>query len=437
MEKKYVSIEDAIKQGKGKVSIRGWVYRIRNSNKFVFIVMRDHSDIIQCIVKKKNNPDLFEKAVNLTMESSLKLTGEIRKDERAPTGCEIAVDEMEIVQVAEPFPITKDQSTEYLLDQRHLWIRSRKMNAIFKIRHTIIGAIHEFFRERGYYEYEAPIFQPNACEGGSTLFEVKYFDGVVYLSQSWQLYAEAAVFSLGKIYNMSPTFRSEKSKTSRHLAEFWMAEMEAAWMKLDELVQVGKDELRFIVKKVLENNKKELEVLERDISKLKPCLEKEYPTITYTEALKLLKEKKGMKVKWGKDLRTIEEEKLMELFDTPVAVIDYPKEIMAFYKPRRKPKPEEAPEDVALCVDILAPEGYGEIIGGSQRDTDIEELKKYLKQQGEKPEHYDWYLDLRRYGSVPHSGYGLGVERVVRWICGLENIKDAIPFPRTMTRKTP
>jgi asparaginyl-tRNA synthetase len=437
MAKKYISVEEALKKGKGKVSVRGWVYRIRNSNKFVFIVLRDHSDIIQCIVKKKETPKLFEEAVNLTMESSLKLSGEIKKDDRAPTGYEISVDELEIVQIAEPFPITKDFSTEYLLDNRHLWLRSRKMNAMLKIRHTVVGAIHEFFRKNGYYEYDAPVFQPNACEGGSTLFEVKYFKDVVYLAQSWQLYAEAGIFTLGKIYNMGPTFRSEKSKTSRHLSEFWMAEMEAAWMELDELVQVGKEELKFIVKKVLENNKKELEILERDISKLKPSVEKEYPTITYTQALKLLKEKKGMDVKWGKDLRTVEEEKLMELFDTPVAVIDYPKEIMAFYKPKRVPKPKEAPRDVAKCVDFLAPEGYGEIIGGSQRDTDIKELIKHLKAEGEDPKTYDWYLDLRRYGSVPHSGYGLGVERVVRWLCGLDNIKDAIPFPRTMARKTP
>jgi asparaginyl-tRNA synthetase len=268
------------------------------------------------------------------------------------------------------------------------------------------------------------------------LFEVKFFEDKVYLSQSWQLYAEAGIFSLEKIYNMSPTFRSERSKTSRHLAEFWMAEMEAAWMDLGECVQVGKDELRFIVQQVLEKNKKELQVLERDITKLMPSLEKEYPTITYTEALKILKEKAGMDIEWGKDLRTVEEEKLMEYFDTPVAVVEYPKEIMAFYKQEKKGK-GDAPGPVALCFDMLAPEGYGEVIGGSQRDTDIKALEKYLNKEGENPEMYKWYLELRRYGSVPHSGYGLGVERVVRWICGIDNIKDAIPFPRTMMRKTP
>ncbi|MFH2019959.1 MAG: asparagine--tRNA ligase [archaeon] len=433
----FITIEQALKQGNGKVAIRGWVYRIRSSNKFVFIVMRDESDILQCVVKQETTPELFEHAKTLLVESSVKISGEIRKDDRAPTGYELQVEEMEIVQVSEPFPITKDFSPEYLLDNRHLWIRSRKMNAIFKIRHTIIGAIHEFFRTKGFYEFEAPIFQPNACEGGSTLFEVKFFSDKVYLSQSWQLYAEAAVFSLGKIYNMSPTFRSEKSKTSRHLAEFWMAEMEAAWMELSDAVQVGKDEIRFIVKKVLETNEKELKLLERDIEKLKVYAEKEYPTLTYTEVLKLLKEKCNMDVEWGKDLRTVEEEEVMKLFDTPIAVIDYPKEIMAFYKKRRLPKPKDTPGDVALCFDMLAPEGYGEIIGGSERDTDIGELKKYLAIQGEKPENYEWYLDLRKYGSVPHSGYGMGVERVVAWLCGLDNIKDAIPFPRTMLRKSP
>ncbi len=438
MEKKYITIADALKKGEGNVDIRGWVYRERKSNAFVFIVLRDETDIIQCVIKKENVPEkLFNDATMLSMESSVKFTGELKKDPRAPTGYELIISEMEIVQLAEPYPITKDYSPEYLLDQRHLWIRSRKMNAIFKIRHTVVGAIHEFFRGRGYYEFDAPVFQPNACEGGSTLFEVKYFNDKVYLSQSWQLYAEAGIFSLGKIYNMGPTFRSEQSKTSRHLAEFWMAEMEVAWMNLEQCSEVGKDEVRFIIKKVLEHNRKELEILGRDVKKLEVYAEKQYPTITYTEALKILKEKCNIDTEWGKDLRTVEEEEIMKHFDTPVVVIDYPKEIMAFYKQRRLPKPEDTPEDVALCFDMLAPEGYGEIIGGSQRDTNIDELKKYLKLQGEKPENYSWYLDLRKYGSVPHSGYGLGVERVVSWICGLDNIKDAIPFPRTMLRKTP
>jgi asparaginyl-tRNA synthetase len=442
MEKTFVTVEEAIKQANGIVNLRGWVYRVRMSNAFVFVVLRDGSDIVQCVINKEKVPEkIFADASKLTVESSLELSGTIKKEPRAPTGYEVEVEDIEIVQIAEPFPITKDFSEEYLLDNRHLWIRSRKMNAIFKIRHTVTGAIHEFFRSRGYYEFEAPIFQPNACEGGSTLFEVKFFGDKVYLSQSWQLYAEAGIFSLGKIYNMSPTFRSEKSKTSRHLAEFWMAEMEAAWMHLDACVEIAKDEIKFIIKKVLEKNIKELELLKRDISKLLPCTEKEYPTITYTEALKMLKEKSNIAVEWGKDLRTIEEEEFMKHFDTPVVVVDYPKEIMAFYKMEKQLRPgvdkPDAPGPVALCFDMLAPEGYGEIIGGSERDTNIEELKKYLNKIGEKAENYAWYLDLRKYGSVPHSGYGLGIERVVTWLCGLDNIKDAIPFPRTMLRKSP
>ncbi|MBU0662068.1 asparagine--tRNA ligase, partial [Candidatus Micrarchaeota archaeon] len=333
---------------------------------------------------------------------------------------------------AEPYPITKDQSPEFLLDKRHLWIRSRNLTAVLKIRSTMVGAIHKFFRDRGYYEFDAPILQPSQCEGGSTLFEVKYYKEKTYLSQSWQLYAEAAIFSLEKIYNMGPTFRAERSKTSRHLSEFWMAEMEAAWLELPELTEIAKDEIRFLIKEVLANNKADLELLGQDVKKLEKVAKSKFPTITYSEALKILKEKEGKNVPWGKDLRTIEEDLLMKHFDTPIVVTNYPKEIMAFYKPS-----DPRDEKTALCFDMLAPEGYGEIIGGSQRDTDIKELEKALKAQGEDPKNYEWYLDLRRFGSVPHSGYGVGVERVLAWICGLDNIKDAIPFPRTMLRWKP
>lgn len=430
------TVAEAISKGKGKVSLRGWVYRIRSSNRFVFAVLRDHTDIIQCVVRGETHPELFELAKTLTMESSVMLSGEISEDKRAPTGYEILVDNLQIVQVAEPFPITRDQSPEFLLDQRHLWLRSRRLTAAMRIRHTVLGAMHQFFRGRGYTEFSPPIFTPNACEGGATLFKVKYFDDTVYMTQSWQLYAEAAIFSLGSIYCVSPTFRAERSKTSRHLAEFWMHEMEAPWMDLDECAQVAKDEIRFIVQQVLEKNRKELAVLERDPEMLRPTAEEKIPAMTYTEALRLLEEKERMKVTWGKDLRTIEEDRLMRHFRTPVVVTEYPKEIMAFYKPVKKEK-GDAPGPVALCFDMLAPEGYGEIFGGSQRDLDIEELTKYLKQEGEDPKTYEWYLDTRRYGSVPHSGYGMGVERVINWLCDLQNIKDAIPFPRTMTRKGP
>jgi len=431
-ESKYITIDEALKKDLTNVYLRGWVFRQRASNKFVFIVLRDESDIIQCVISKSKNAELFEKAEKLTIESSIKISGELKEDVRAPTGFEVSVSDMEIIQIAEPFPITEHQSPELLYDNRHLWLRSRKLNAVLKIRHTVVGAIHEFFRSLGYYEFDAPIFQPSQSEGGSTLFEVKYFEDIMYLSQTWQLYAEAGIFSLGKIYNMSPTFRAERSKTSRHLAEFWMAEMEAAWMTLDEVTEVAKDEIRFITQEVLKHNKKELEILERDIKLLEYYAKAEYPTIKYAEALDILNDKYQMNVPWGKDLRTMEEAKIAEHFKVPVVVTHYPTEIMGFYKPPSEDNPKEA-----LCFDMLAPEGYCEIIGGSERSLLVDDMKKRLKAEGENPEIYDWYFALRRYGSVPHSGYGLGVERVVQWMCGLDNIKDAIPFPRTMLRKTP
>ena len=431
-ESKYISIAEALKMGATSVNLRGWVYRERKSNKFVFIVLRDESDIIQCVVSRSRNLEIFEKAEKLTIESSIKISGELKEDERAPTGYEISVSDLEIIQIADPFPITEHQSPELLYDNRHLWIRSRRLNAVLKIRHTIVGAIHKFFRNNGYYEFDAPIFQPSQAEGGATLFEVKYFTEKMYLSQTWQLYAEAGIFSLGKIYNMGPTFRAEKSKTSRHLSEFWMAEMEAAWMKLDEITEVAKDEIRFILQEVLEHNKKELEILERDIKLLEGYVEAEYPTIKYADALEILNSKYQMNVPWGKDLRTNEEAKIADHFQVPVVVTHYPTEIMGFYKPPSQENPKEA-----LCFDMLAPEGYCEIIGGSQRSLSVEDMSNRLKADGEEPANYKWYFELRNYGSVPHSGYGLGVERVISWIFGLDNIKDAIPFPRTMLRKTP
>ncbi len=433
---KYIQIEDALKKGKGTVSLRGWIYRIRRMKDKVFIVLRDSSDVIQCVVKKEVVGEKFQEIEDLPVESAIAVSGELKKDERAPGGYELQVKGLKIIHKSEPFPIAKDYSQEFLMEVRHLWLRSRKMTSILKIRSTVTGAIHEFFRSRGYYEFTPPIFTPAACEGGATLFEVKYFDNKVYLTQSWQLYAEAAIFALEKVYDVAPTFRAEKSSTSRHLSEFWMAEMEAAWMDYKECSEVAKEEIKFIIKKVLEKNKKELTILKQDIKKLESIAKKKFPTITYTTALKLLKEKQGYEVKWGKDLRTIEEKKLMELFDTPVVVTHYPKEIMAFYKPVDA-EDKEAPGKVAKCFDMLAPDGYGEIVGGSERDTDIKALIDALKKEGEKIENYKFYLDLRKYGSVQHSGYGLGVERVLAWICGLDNIKDAIPFPRSVDRWTP
>ncbi len=425
-----ITISEALKQGQGNVELRGWAHRERKSKNKVFIVLRDHTDIIQCVVSEDADKQVWEDANKVLIESSLKLSGEIKKDDRAPTGYEVHVKTLELVQVAERFPITKDQSPEFLLDMRHLWLRSQKMTNILKVRATAFKALREFFDKQGYYEFTAPMFTPNACEGGATLFEVKYFDTKVYLTQTWQLYAEAAIFALEKIFTVSPCFRSEKSKTSRHLAEFWMAEVETAWMDLEGLTKQAEELVSYVIQKVVEENSKELIALGQDVEKLKK-IKAPFTRITYDEALKLLQED-GIKIKWGKDLRTIEEDKLMTHFSAPVIVTNYPKEIMAFYKPIDPKNPK-----TALCFDMLAPEGYGEIIGGSQRSLDIEDMKAKLKKDGEKVETYDWYFDTRKYGSVPHAGFGMGMERVIAWICKLENIKDAIPFPRTMLRFKP
>ena len=427
----FISIQDAIKKGKGKVAIRGWIYRERGSNKMKFIVLRDSSNIIQCVLKEEDFKKQWGEIDKLKIESSLEIEGTIKKDERAPTGYEITADKIKIIHIAEDFPINKDLNEELLGDRRHLWLRSRKMTAVLKIRSTVFGAIHEFYRERGFYEFQSPVMIPGGAEEGPTLFEINYFGKKAFLTQTWQLYAEAAMFALEKIYTMAPTFRAEKSKTSRHLAEFWMHEMEVAWINLDELMNYAEELVKHIFKRVLEKNKMELEILGRDVKKLEPVLKKKFPRMTYDDTLKILA-KKGIKIKWGKDLRTIEEGKLLEDYDTPVFVTNYPKEIMAFYKPKDPKNPK-----TAICFDMLAPEGNHEIIGGSERDIDMDELVKTLKSKGEKIEDYGYYLDTRKYGSIPHAGFGMGTERVIKWICGLDDVKDAIGFPRTMSRINP
>ena len=432
MAEKFVSIQEAIKQGTGTVSIRGWVHRERGSNKLKFITLRDSTNVIQCVFEKDNFEQKWDVLDKIQVETSIKITGELKEDKRAPTGYEISAKHFEVVGTSENYPITKDFSVEHLANNRHLWLRSRKMIAIMKIRSTYIQARDEFFRIEGFHRFDAPIMQPMQCEGGSTLFEVKYYQETMYLSQSWQLYAEAGIFGLEKIYNFGPTFRAEKSKTSRHLSEFWMAEAEIAWANLHDISEFAKKELKFCLKKVAEERADELKQLDRDPKDLLALVEKDWPTIKYREALKILKEKCKMDVPFGKDLRTVEEEELMKHFDVPIVVTHYPVEVMAFYKPR---DPEQI--DEALCFDMLAPEGYGEIIGGSQRSLDIKDMKERLEKDGEDSKEYKWYFDLRLYGSVPHSGYGIGVERIVRWVCGLDNIKDAIPFPRTMERFNP
>ncbi|HUS50361.1 MAG TPA: asparagine--tRNA ligase [Candidatus Paceibacterota bacterium] len=426
---KFISIGDAIKKGKGKVAVRGWIHRERGSNKFKFIVLRDSTNIIQCILSRKKFENKWEKIDKLQIEASLEIEGIIKKDERAPNGYEIDASEVNIVGFSNEFPIQKDLNEELLGDRRHLWLRSQKMISIMKIRSTVTGAIHEYFRNKGFYEFQSPIIIPGGAEEGPTLFEVNYFGKKLYLTQTWQLYAEAAMYGLEKIYCIAPSFRAEKSKTSRHLTEYWHTEMEVAWTDLDGLMDYAEDMIKHIIKRVLEKNQNELKYLKRDIKQLQPSLKKKFPRITYDKALKILKEKKKMKISWGKDLRTIEEEKLMEFYDTPVFVTNYPKEVMAFYKPRDPKNPK-----TAKCFDLLAPEANGELIGGSERDTNLKELKKSLKKKGEKLEDYNYYFDIHSYGAIPHGGYGLGTERLIKWICGLDTIKDAIAFPRTMAR---
>jgi len=433
MTTKYISIQEAMKQGKGTVSIRGWVHRERGSNKLKFVILRDSSNIIQCVFERTKFEKLWDEIDHLQVESSIEVSGEIKEDARAPSGYEIQANEFRLIGKSENFPISKDQSVEFLADNRHLWLRSRKMIAILKVRSTIFAAIDEYFKSKGFYEYHSPIFQAVQCEGGSELFRVDYFGQKdVFLAQTWQLYAEPAIFALEKIYTISPSFRAEKSKTSRHLTEYWHAEMEMAWCQFKDIQDHGEALIKHIVKKVLDDNKEELKILERDVSKLEPTLKKPFVRITYTEALKLLKEKCNMDVEWGKDLRTIEEDKITSLFDVPVICTHYPKKVKAFYMMEDPTNPE-----VVQGCDFLAPEGHGEIIGGSQREHSLEEIKSRLRAQGEDPSLYEFYLDTRRYGSVPHGGFGMGVERIIKWICGLDNIKDAIPFPRTMERYKP
>ncbi len=433
MVNKFISIQEAIEKRKGEIAIRGWVHRERGSNNMKFIVLRDSSNIIQCVLERKNFEKQWEEIDKIKIESSLEIVGEVKEDKRAPTGFEVQVKKINIIQIAEDFPINKDLNEELLGDRRHLWLRSRKMTAVMKIRSTVFNAIHEYFRKNRFYEYQSPIFQSVQCEGGSTLFNVDYFGKKgVFLAQTWQLYAEPAIFALEKIYTLAPSFRAEESKTSRHLTEYWHAEMEVAWATFKDIQDYGEGLIKNIVKKVLEENKLELNILERDVKKLEPTLKKPFPRITYDEALKILKDKFKLKIPWGKDLRTIEEDKLSELYDTPIIVTNYPKEVKAFYM-----KETEGNSKVVNGCDFIGPEGYGELIGGSEREADPDKIKKRLLEMGEKLEQYSFYLDTRKYGSVPHGGFGMGVERVISWICGLDTIKDAIAFPRTMIRVTP
>lgn len=428
-----VYIKDLSKHVGEEVTLKGWLYNKRSSGKIKFLIMRDGSGYVQCVVVKNNVSDeIFETADKITQESSFEVKGKVREEKRAIGGYELDVIDLKIISLSQNYPITpKEHGIEFLMDNRHLWVRSKKQVAILKIRHRIVKAIRDFFDSRGFTLFDPPIITPNACEGTSTLFELDYFDlGKAYLTQSGQLYAESGAMALGKVYSFGPTFRAEKSKTRRHLTEFWMVEPEMAFYDLDDNMDLAEEFLEYIVQAVLEDRREELKELERDTSRLEKVV-RPFPRITYDEAVEILK-KNGIDFQWGNDFGGTDETIISEQFDKPVMVHRYPAEVKAFYMKRDPNNPK-----LALAVDVLAPEGYGEIIGGSQREDDLETLIQRIKEHNLPQQYFEWYLDLRRYGSVPHSGFGLGLERTVSWICGLEHLREAIPFPRMIYRNTP
>ncbi len=430
-----ITIEDAGKHDSQEVTIRGWLYNLRESGKLLFPIFRDGTGIIQGVVALKENPEAFAALKGLTQESSVIVTGKIRAEQRAPGGYEIGVTQINVVQrvsESQPYPIQlKEHGVDFLLDHRHLWMRTPRQAAILRIRAEAERAARNYMDSQGYTLTDAPMFTPAACEGTSTLFEVNYIDDQkAYLTQSGQLYIEATAMALGKVYTFGPTFRAEKSKTRRHLTEFWMLEPEAAYADLNDMMALGEGLVSAIVQSVLRNKPRELETLKRDTKKLEN-VKPPFPRISYEDAIKLL-QKQGNPSKFGDDIGGDEETIVSNEFDRPVMVHRYPSSIKAFYM-----QPDAERPDLALAFDMLAPEGYGEIIGGSQRIHDYDLLVKRLKEHNLPEESFQWYLDLRRYGSVPHSGFGMGLERTVAWICGVEHIREVIPFPRMLYRVYP
>ncbi|MGB0909125.1 MAG: asparagine--tRNA ligase [Nitrospirales bacterium] len=410
-----------------EVQLKGWVRRKRSSGKIHFIVIRDGSGELQGVVNKATiAPEDFERSAQLTQESSIILNGVPRAEARASGGFEVDVTGIQIVQLAEPFPIQpKDHSVGFLMEHRHLWLRSRRQHAVLRIRHEIIRACRDFFDDRDFTLVDTPIFTPNACEGTTNLFQTQYFDQTAYLAQSGQLYSEATAAAFGNVYCFGPTFRAEKSKTRRHLMEFWMVEPEMAFAELVDAMDLAEGLLKMVLERVLARRQEELKILERDIAKLEAVVPP-LPRVTYEEAIKLLQEK-GVSIQFGDDFGGDDETVLASSFDKPVIVHRYPAAIKAFYM---EPDPE-AP-NLALCMDVLAPEGYGEIIGGGQRIHNHDKLLARIKEHDLPEEAFRWYLDLRKYGSVPHAGFGMGIERVVAWVCGLEHVRETIPFPRML-----
>jgi len=428
-----VYIEDIARHEGQAVRLRGWLHNRRSSGKIHFLTLRDGSGFIQCVMSKQAvGEEMFKRADHLAQESAIVVDGTVRADSRAPGGYEVDVTSLEIVSDAKDYPITpKEHGVDYLMDRRHLWIRSPRQQAILRVRHEVINSVRDFFNTRGFVLADTPIFTPAACEGTTTLFPVQYFeDTTAYLTQSGQLYNEANAMALGRVYSFGPTFRAEKSKTRRHLTEFWMVEPEVAYATLDDVMELAEGLVVYVVGRALEQRKRELQVLERDTAKLEKVVAP-FPRISYDEAAEMLK-KKGLPFEWGGDFGAPDETALSEEFDRPICVHRYPSVVKAFYM-----KPDPNRPEVALGVDVLAPEGYGEIIGGGERISDLDLLLARIKEHNLPQEAFEWYLDLRRFGTVPHGGFGMGIERVVSWICGLDHLREAIPYPRMLYRLYP
>lgn len=428
----HIYIEDIGKHEGKEVIVKGWLYNKRSSGKIRFILVRDGTGVVQSVIAKGDvDEKTFEAANSITQESSIILKGKVRKDERAPGGHEIVATDIEILQTAQDYPITpKEHSIEYLMPLRHLWLRSKKQNAIMRIRHELIKACRDFFDNQGFINSDTPILTPASVEGTTTLFPVDYYGDTVYLAQSGQLYNEATIGALGKVYCFGPTFRAEKSKTRRHLTEFWMLEPEVAFLDLDGVMALAEDMTVFIVERILRKRKTELETLERDIEKLEN-IKKPFPRITYKDAVVII-QKKYKDFKYGDDFGAPHETVISESYDKPVFIHHYPAGVKAFYMKR---DPDD--DSLSLSVDMIGPEGIGELIGGGQREDDFDILLKRIKENKLPEDAYKWYLDLRKYGTCPHSGFGLGVERAIAWVCGIKHVRETIPFPRMLERVYP
>ena len=429
----HVYIDEIGKHEGEEVTLKGWLHNRRSSGKIHFLTLRDGTGFIQAVMSKAAvGEDLFKTADHLSQETSLTVTGTVKADVRSKTGYEIEATTFDVIGASHDYPITpKEHGVDFLLDRRHLWIRTERQQAILRVRHEIINAVRDYFNARGFILADTPIFTPAACEGTTTLFPAQYFDDqTAYLTQSGQLYNEANAMALGKVYCFGPTFRAEKSKTRRHLTEFWMVEPEVAYADLNDVMALAEGLVVSVVSRVLEKRKHELTVLERDTTKLE-SVQAPFPRITYDDAVRRL-QAKGLPIEWGGDFGGPDETAISQEFDRPVMVHRYPAAIKAFYM---KPDPERA--DLALGVDVLAPEGYGEIIGGGERLADLELLLERIKEHKLPQDAFEWYLDLRRYGTVPHGGFGMGIERVVAWICGLEHVRETIPYPRMLYRLYP